>query len=111
MVPPPSAELAAAFNAETQALELRKNSSERALCRKYASLVKNAPAGYMLELAHELIFGYDHRWQAYELIAGHRGAFKSLDAEKVEQLGQGIDSWWSTIYDFYDNCHRCIRWL
>ena len=50
----------------------------------------------MLALARELLLTYDHRWQAYELIAGHPAAFQSLGADVLEQLGQGINSWWTT---------------
>jgi 3-methyladenine DNA glycosylase AlkD len=95
-VSPSPSELAASFDAECTALELHNAFSERAICRKYAGLVRDAPAEYVLELASELLFVYAHRWQAYELIARHRRAYFSLDAKKLEQLGQGINSWWST---------------
>jgi 3-methyladenine DNA glycosylase AlkD len=90
------AELAASFDAEHTALQTHNTLSERAICRKYAELVRAAPADYVLELAGELLFTYAHRWQAYELIAGHKKAYQSLDEDKLEQLAQGIHSWWST---------------
>ncbi|MBN1933504.1 MAG: DNA alkylation repair protein [Anaerolineae bacterium] len=37
----------------------------------------------------------NHRWVAYELIAAHPRAFRSLDEAALEALGQGIDSWWT----------------
>jgi 3-methyladenine DNA glycosylase AlkD len=43
-----------------------------------------------------LLFEYSHRWQAYELIASHRAAYHCLGEDELEQLGQGIDSWWAT---------------
>jgi 3-methyladenine DNA glycosylase AlkD len=35
------------------------------------------------------------RWIGYELIRFHAAAFRSLGAERLERLGQGIDSWQS----------------
>ena len=32
---------------------------------------------------------------AYELILGHRAAFERLGPAELEQLGQGINSWWT----------------
>ncbi len=49
----------------------------------------------MLAFAGELFSAYGHRWQAYELIAGHKGAFGSLREETLEELGHGINSWWT----------------
>jgi len=88
--------LASAFNAEHQALTIHKTDTERAICRKYSILVKQAPAEYVMAFGRELLFSFGFRWQAYELIAGHKAAFQSLDADGLEQLGQGINSWWAT---------------
>jgi 3-methyladenine DNA glycosylase AlkD len=90
------AELALAFDAEHQALAMHVTDTERAICRKYSNMVIEAPAIYVLTLARELLFSYGHRWQAYELIAGHPAAFQSLGADELEELGQGINSWWTT---------------
>ncbi len=90
------AELAADFHGEHEALLVHNTASERAICRKYSALVRKAPAEYVMSLASVLLFTYRHRWQAYELIASHKGAFLSLGEEELTELGQGIDSWWST---------------
>jgi 3-methyladenine DNA glycosylase AlkD len=89
-------ELAASFDAEHRLLTLHNTNSERAICRKYSALLKHAPAEDVLSFAHTLLFEYGHRWQAYELIASHRAAYLCLGEDKLEQLGQGIDSWWAT---------------
>jgi hypothetical protein len=89
-------ELAASFDAEHMVLHEHTTANERAICRKYAGLVCDAPADYALAFASELLFTYAHRWQAYELIAGHQGAYQGLNADQLERLGQGINSWWST---------------
>jgi len=90
------AELASTFDAEHHGLAVHKTDTERAICRKYSSLLRQTPADYMLAFAHALLFTHGHRWQAYELIAAHPSAFHSLHADDLEQLGQGINSWWTT---------------
>jgi 3-methyladenine DNA glycosylase AlkD len=90
------AALAADFDGEHNALSVHNAKTERAIRQKYSALVKQATPGYVLNFAESLLFTYGHRWQAYEVIAAHEGAFHSLDGPKLEQLGQGIDSWWST---------------
>lgn len=89
------AELASAFEAEQRALAVHNTGSERLICRKYSKLVSQAPAEYVLEFARLLIFTHRHRWQAYELIAGHKAAFQSLRAGELGEFGQGINSWGS----------------
>jgi 3-methyladenine DNA glycosylase AlkD len=89
------AELAAAFDTEQQALATHNTDTERAICQKYTNIVRQAPPKYVLAFARQLLFTHSHRWQAYEIIAAHPGAFHSLGADELEQLGQGINSWWS----------------
>ncbi len=88
--------LAASFDEEQRALAIHNTSTERAIVRKYSLQVKQAPPTYVLDLAHALLFTHGLRWQAYEVIAAHKAAFGSLDANELEQLGQGINSWWGT---------------
>jgi 3-methyladenine DNA glycosylase AlkD len=93
---PSPTELASDFDTEHKALTIHNTNSERLICRKYSNLVHKAPPEYVLAFAHELIFTFGHRWQAYELIAAHKAAFLSLRAGELEQFGQGINSWWTT---------------
>lgn len=90
------AELASAFDAEQRSLAIHNTDTERAICRKYSAVVRQASAAYVLAFAHQLFFTHGHRWQAYELIAAHKPAFQSLRADVLEELGQGINSWWTT---------------
>jgi 3-methyladenine DNA glycosylase AlkD len=92
----PAEELAVLFAAEQFALTVHKAGTEREIVRKYAQLVKPASPPYVLDFAEALLFRHGLRWQAYEVIASHKLAFHSLEAGKLEQLGQGIDSWWAT---------------
>ena len=93
---PSPAELASAFDAEHNALTIHNTATERAICRKYSILVRNASPEYVLAFARQVLFKHGHRWQAYELIQAHESAFHSLGAEELEELGKGINSWWST---------------
>jgi 3-methyladenine DNA glycosylase AlkD len=93
---PSPAELALAFDAEQRALAIHTTASERAICRKYYNLVHQADPEYVLTFARQLLFTHGHRWQAYEIIAGHKAAFCSLRESELEEFGRGINSWWST---------------
>lgn len=90
------AALASDFDLEQRALTLHNTDTERALCRKYSAAIRQASPQYVLEFAEHLLFDFGHRWQAYELIAGHGATYRSLSAITLEHLGQGIDSWWAT---------------
>ena len=88
-------ELAAVIEAEIKALPVRNTSALRAVRRKYSRILQEAPAEFILQLARELCKTEAYRWIAYELILGHRAAFKRLGPTELEELGQGINSWWS----------------
>jgi 3-methyladenine DNA glycosylase AlkD len=89
------AELASAYVGEHLALTIHNTNTERAIRRKFSSLLRQAPSEYILNFARQLLFEHDLRWQAYELIAAHKGAFQSLGSVELEELGQGINSWWA----------------
>jgi 3-methyladenine DNA glycosylase AlkD len=88
-------ELAAAFDADYRALSVHNTASERALCRKYTALVAKASPEYVLAFARQLLSHHGYRWQAYETIEAHKNAFGSLNADTLEEFGQGMNSWWS----------------
>ncbi len=90
-----TASIAADIVTETQALPLRNTGSERAVLRKFAKKVSGAPPELIFEIARELLTTHGFRWQAYELIAGHPGAFRRVGPAELEAFGQGINSWWS----------------
>lgn len=90
------AELAAVFEAEIRALAVHNTSTERAICHKYTALLKSSPSEYVLDFARVLLFTHGLRWQAYELIQAHKTAYCSLGETELEELGQGINSWWAT---------------
>jgi 3-methyladenine DNA glycosylase AlkD len=92
---PASSDLASAFHAEHNALSVHKTETERGICRKFSKHLCEASPEYVLDFARVLLFSYYHRWQAYEIIAAHEQAFLALRAETLEELGQGINSWWT----------------
>jgi 3-methyladenine DNA glycosylase AlkD len=46
-------------------------------------------------MARALWAAHEQRSSAYELIADYREAFRSIGEAELEELGQGLDSWWS----------------
>src|SRR4030042_2200627 len=89
-------ELSSAFDAEHRALTTHYTDSERAIRLKYSNLLRQAPAEYVLIFARQLLFTHGHRWQANEVLAAHKGAFCSLGENELEEVGEGINSWWTT---------------
>jgi 3-methyladenine DNA glycosylase AlkD len=87
--------LAAEIDARLHTLPTHTTDSVRALRKEYTRQLASQPAGFVTALAFELLRRpqFDLRFIAYELIHFHRPALRSLDAEMVQQLSQGIDSW------------------
>ena len=90
-----SSETAAALVAEINALTKRNTPNTRTIRRKYTDALQNAPATYILEVSRALLKVSGYRSVAYELIHDHSSAFQSLDEAVVEELGRGINSWWT----------------
>jgi len=88
-------EIAAQIDAEIRALPVRNTPNERAIRRKYSQLLKQASPQLVLDLARKLLRAYSYGWLAYELIANHPEALEHIGEAEVEELGQGINSWWS----------------
>jgi len=85
--------VAAVIDDELRALPLVDSPHVRAVRQRYSHELRRASPGFILDLARELLGIYGRRWVAYELIAGHEGALRSLGATELEELGRGIDSW------------------
>jgi 3-methyladenine DNA glycosylase AlkD len=88
-------EVAAEIDAEIQALAVQNTPNVRAIRREYSRKLRQADKAFVLELARELVTNYGYRGLPYELVRYHKAAFQSLGAAELEELGQGIDSWWS----------------
>ncbi len=88
--------IAARLDAELRALPVRNTPSMRAVCRQFFRELAPASPEFILALARELLQNADdYRWIAYELIESHPGAFQSLGQAELEELGRGINSWWT----------------
>jgi 3-methyladenine DNA glycosylase AlkD len=92
---PDPAHMAAAIGGEIQALPKHNTPIMRAVARAYSRKLKTAPAAFVLELARILWMKKPIRWIAYELIRNHPEAFASLGEAELEELGQGMDSWYA----------------
>jgi 3-methyladenine DNA glycosylase AlkD len=69
--------------------------SMRAVRREFSKRVASWPAGDVVALGFRLLDepGVFCRFVAYELIACHRDALRSLKAKDLTRLGRGLDSW------------------
>jgi 3-methyladenine DNA glycosylase AlkD len=90
-----TAAVASEIDVEIRALPAQNMPSVRGIRRRYSRVVMEWPPDSVLDLARTLINSYGHRWVAYELIRGHKGAFLHLGTAELEALGEGIDSWWT----------------
>jgi 3-methyladenine DNA glycosylase AlkD len=82
-------EIAAAM----QALSVQNTPAMREVRRACSKKIKPWGAEQVLQLAEALLHRPGLRWIGYELVRFHAGAFRSLEAEQLERMGQGIDSW------------------
>jgi 3-methyladenine DNA glycosylase AlkD len=87
--------LAAQFDAEIRALPVHNTPNVRAVRRVYSKKLKGADPRSILDLVHELVAHYGYRGPAYELIAAHEAAYHSVGEAELEELGRGVNSWWS----------------
>jgi len=87
--------MATEIDAEIRALPVQNAPNVRAIRRKYSRQLKRADPKLMLDLARELVENYGYRGVPYELIQSHKEAYQSLGEAELEELGRGIDSWWS----------------
>jgi 3-methyladenine DNA glycosylase AlkD len=89
------ASVAEKINIEIQSLSLKNTPEIRKIRRKYTKILRKATPEYIKELALLLIKKYGYRSTPYELIRYHKPTFQKLDEIDLEDLGEGINSWWS----------------
>jgi len=87
--------LTAAIEAELKVLSVQSTPAMRAIRRKYSRALKGASGDCVLRLARTLCNVESYRWFAYELIRNHRAAFGRLDEAALEDLGRGLNRWWT----------------
>ena len=88
-------EVAASIVAECDALPVQNTSSLRAMRKKYSGMLKEATGELIVQVAREILKTGRYRWIGYELIQANKTASKCLGAAEVEELGEGINSWWT----------------
>jgi 3-methyladenine DNA glycosylase AlkD len=88
-------DVASEIDAEIRALPVQNTPSVRAIRRRYSRKLKQARPEFILAVAGELLETYGHRGVPYELIRHHRAAFRSVGEAELQELGRGINSWWS----------------
>lgn len=85
--------VAAEIDAEIRSLPVRNTLSVRAIRRRHSGRLRGQDAELVLEVARVLLKEHGRRWVAYEIIAHHPAAFRTLGAAELVELGQGIHSW------------------
>ena len=86
---------AAAIEADISALVVRNTPALRAIRQKYSRALAQADPDFVSQLALRLCQRDDRRWLGYELLRHHRQAFARLGTSELEQLGRGLNSWWT----------------
>ncbi len=88
-------DVAADIHNQVQSLPARNTPNTRAVRREFSRALREADGRFVLQVASELRKSYGYRSLAYELILAHKGAFRLLGRRQLEELGRGLDSWWS----------------
>lgn len=88
-------EIVALILAECEALPVRNTPSLRLIRRKYSRMLLGVEGDLVLQIARELRQTGRYRWIGYELVRAHPAAFRRLGAAQLEDLGWGMDSWWT----------------
>jgi 3-methyladenine DNA glycosylase AlkD len=89
-------QVVAEIDAQIRALPFRNTPNMRAIRRKTSQALKSTSPDFVLELARRLCRREGYRWFAYELLEAHKLAFRRLGEAELEELGRGINSWWTT---------------
>jgi 3-methyladenine DNA glycosylase AlkD len=90
-----AADVASNICRDLESLPLKRTAPMRKVRRAYSKDLRFEAPKFIFEVAKELLGTGRHRWIAYELISDHPQAFRSLDETILEDLGHGIDSWWT----------------
>ena len=88
-------QIASKMEAEIQSLSIRNTTTIRAVRRQFSQTLKDASSELVFLLAKHLCRNDDTRWLACELIHDHPSAFACLGPVELEDLGRGINSWWT----------------
>ena len=93
-VPSPQ-DIASQIDARLRSLPLENTPSVRAVRQAFSRTLRNADGHFVFQVASVLRSIYGYRTVPYELIQAHKGAFQLLGKRELEELGKGLDSWFS----------------
>jgi 3-methyladenine DNA glycosylase AlkD len=87
--------LEAEIVARVSSLASQRTANVRVVRREFSKRIANSPAAMVIALAIKLIDRSEilFRFVGYELIQNHKEALKSMNAQRLERLGKGIDGW------------------
>jgi 3-methyladenine DNA glycosylase AlkD len=88
-------ETVAAIHCQLQALQVRNTPNVRAVRRAFSHAFRREEGPFVMEVAKALCREHKYLSVAYELISAHRAAFGLVGERELEELGEGLDSWWS----------------
>jgi 3-methyladenine DNA glycosylase AlkD len=88
-------DVAAEIHRRVQSLPVKNTPNVRCVRREFSRLLRGESGRLVLDVATALRSEYGYRWIPYELILAHKGALALLGERELEELGQGLDSWWS----------------
>lgn len=89
--------------AELESLPAPKTVPMRRVRREYSKGLTSKDADFVFAVAQALLNLSQYNWIAYELIRHHPPAFQTLDRNKLESLGRGINTW-----SFVDSFSRIL---
>lgn len=92
---PTAAMLSGSITREISSLGDIKADAFRKVRRRYSRLLKFTDPAVVIDTARMLVAGKDLRGFAYELVRYHPPSFRLLDRSLLEELGRGMDSWWT----------------
>lgn len=88
-------QIAAEIHSRVKSLPVQNTPSVRSVRREFSRSLRGEDGRFVLDVANLLRFQYGYRGIPCELILTHKGAFHLLDERELEELGRGMDSWWS----------------
>jgi 3-methyladenine DNA glycosylase AlkD len=88
-------EIAAAIHSQLESLAVKNTPNVRGVRRSFSRALRREDGHVVLVVAHQLRRCYGYRSVPYELILAHQNAFNLLDERELQELGRGLDSWWS----------------
>jgi len=88
-------EIATEIHNQLQSLPVRNAPNTHRIRRAFSRALRREHGHLVVEVARELRLEYGYRSIPYELILAHQAALRLLGQRELEELGRGLDSWWS----------------